>query len=312
VGVPNVAEATIGGGLSADVSMTLSNPNNLEKERPFLGDLGSDLFEIGGQITAGASAGIKVGVTVLGNFIGYQHEWDFGTKTLFSFGGATSVPIPPELTKATVPPVALATYDPASKSLIINAGSFADQRNYSPDTIDENFTVEQSGFDLNHFLFKPTYTVTAFGISQTYGGNAEPIDTILADMGDGDDTLTFEDITQPLVYAQGGDGNDRITMQNCACDTSLIGGNGDDTLEGGDGKNALYLDGGIGDAMSAPRQLCKSMAAWTRMRGSPLMTRQKPPTRTFSSACRGSAMSSIASPYSATTDRSAARFTIAN
>jgi Ca2+-binding RTX toxin-like protein len=66
---------------------------------------------------------------------------------------------------------------------------------------------------------------------------------IVVSGGNGDDTISLDNVALPPAQLFGGNGNDVLTGGSGA--DQLFGGNGDDTLNGGDGND--ILDGGAGD-----------------------------------------------------------------
>jgi hypothetical protein len=234
IGIPDVAELLPGGGFKANVLMNLSNPNNVDKLRPFLGDLGPGLFNVSGELDATASVTLKVGFDLFGTWIGIDHKWEYLSGTIFKFDTST-LPVPNEFKPP--PPVipVLAQYDPTQRTLTLAAGDFASLRNDADlaSIIDENFTVRRTA--------DGALTVSAFGFTQRFD---QPIDKVIALMGDGNDTLTVYEQASPTEYLiDGGAGDDTIDV-NGNVNVDIFGGPGNDTIDGGGGWDHINVNGG--------------------------------------------------------------------
>jgi hypothetical protein len=255
VGIPSVVTATVEGGLEANLFANIGNPLNQDKIRPFVpGHLSNYLFTAGGTIDARAFFRFRAGFSVLGEFIGVDITKDFASVRLLDFnvGGVDggNIPIPQELTEASIPPAVLGLKTGSHLELFV--GNLANQRgSANPTETREHFQIsrvynrQQVG---SIFLTTPadTIEVRAFGFVQRFSG----IRTLNASFGSGDDVVTIADDKVgnlfPIRYTiDGGDNNDSISMEGSA-NVTLRGGNGNDTLEGGLGVNSIEVYGDAG------------------------------------------------------------------
>lgn len=135
---------------------------------------------------------------------------------------ASDTPPPP-------PPPKLACVE--EETLVLNLGSSepCGSRNIGEGEINETFVVEEVG--------DGEYTVTAFGLTQTYDG----VTDILAEGEEGDDKIELVSVTVPAILS-GGEGND--ILQSGAGDDTLSGGPGHDTINGNDGADTINGDAG--------------------------------------------------------------------
>ncbi len=254
-------EFTVTGGLTGSLHANIDNPTNTPKIRPFDGGLTSQLFDVSGSLNAVLDATLKAGVTIpIVGFVGFDKTWTFASATLFQFN-TTTIPIPADLIPPVSQPVTLYTYDSSTHTLTLNAGPNASLRGPDglPDQEDETFTIDHNYY---FFLIVPPlfgntqvtrayfsrYTISGMGFTQTFDGE---VDSIVADMGSGNDTLTVIDQFSPTVYTlDGGDGNDTIDVQGDV-QVHITGGAGDDTIEAGNGSTnpnlASSVDGGTGN-----------------------------------------------------------------
>ncbi|KAM3116326.1 calcium-binding protein [Phormidesmis sp. 146-33] len=239
-------------------------------------------FASEGKIQVGANAWLEhITFNPIKGFLGLitgdfdklvdRYEKNLVTFDLFDFGNGTqgSAQLPPNL----------ASYDAASRTLVLNIGTRADQRNVSQTVIDEQFNI------------MPDVLVSAFGYQDTYSGISKVVafadvgnDVISVDIpaiaelhgGAGDDNLYGSSLADQLFGDEGsdrlsgrgsddllygGEGNDRLygdegndTLFGEAGDDLLEGGIGNDQLNGGEGNDELYgrvgldvFNGGVGD-----------------------------------------------------------------
>jgi hypothetical protein len=115
----------------------------------------------------------------------------------------------------------------------------------TPGALDDNLDIAQAG---------STYTITRRGgqrISPATAGCTQngpsqvicnqAVPSLSVALGDGNDTLTTNNVTTPLLIA-GGPGND--TLAGGAGNDVLDGGDNNDTLDGGAGVDDLFGEGG--------------------------------------------------------------------
>jgi len=254
VGLTDVVEFVARGGLTSNVTISLSNPNNKDRLRPTEGDLGDRLFDAIGTVDAFAEVKFKVGFEVLGEWIGFEKSWPFANANIFTFDTA-SVPVPNNMrpTPPTNTPPQLARYDAATRTLTLNVGNDAYLRGAAFAGIkNENFTIKRvtskavtgSGgvFDPAGIVNGPLI-VSAFGYSQVFTGE---IDTVIATMDDGNDRLRIVDLLGSAdYYIDAGDDDDVVNVDGNV-NVNIQGGFGDDKLDGGSGKDYITIDGGFG------------------------------------------------------------------
>jgi hypothetical protein len=242
-----IAQASVTGGIVANVNFTLHDPNNDGKVRP--SEIASDLakgplalFDVSGEVDAVLQATLQVGVEVFGHLIGYQQTFDLADVKLLDFGGAN-------VSDDNVPPAAppLATFDATTGVLTLNMGPNAGARTGGNTTDgDEDFTVTP-------FASLPDGTqvviVGAFGQAEIF-----PARKIYAEGGLGNDTITIEPgVTVPVELwgdfnpvthpGHSGDfGNDVLTAS--VGPAVLHGGGGDDQLVAGSGDAQMFGDSG--------------------------------------------------------------------
>jgi hypothetical protein len=258
VGVPGVVTATVEGGLQADLHAAIANPQNQAKIRPFVTSpqphLSQYLFTANGTIQARAFFRFKAGVTILGKHIGVDILKNFANVTLLNFdvGGVDggNVPIPADLTEASIPPAVLGLQSGTTLTLFV--GTQAGSRgSANSGEAREYFEISRVSSRINlggFWATRPSDTieVRAFGFTQAFTG----VRRVQADFGSQDDVLVIHD-TRNLNFFKiqydinGGDGNDKIVMDGEA-DVTLRGGSGNDTLDGGRGDNSIYLYGDAG------------------------------------------------------------------
>ena len=143
--------------------------------------------------------------------------------------------------------------------LHLNIGTRAGDRIDDPDLPGaELFTTDRDEFfAIGAGVNDNEVIVSAFGITQTFSD----VTSIIANAGQGDDTIIISQDVVVDVTLNGGTGDDRLIagggrailkgddgndyLQGGAANDSLEGGDGDDNLRGGDGSDTL--DGNAGD-----------------------------------------------------------------
>ena len=133
----------------------------------------------------------------------------------------------------------------------MNAGPNAQLRNTGDEQQqkDESFTIDH----VSHLLlFLPgsglivadQFDVSAFGITQRFTG--PDVDRLYADMGDGKDTIKVTDPFSSTLYSlYGGDDDDNINIDGNV-DEYIDGGDGNDTIDAGNGLVSDHANGVIG------------------------------------------------------------------
>ena len=239
-----VAEADVEGGFTGGVETFFPNGSLRFTDiaegcffNPFTGELDAD---------------VALRITIGFGIFSWSHRIVFAEVTLADFsadcGGSNGG------TAVESAGGALATPDPdliVGPDLMLNVGDSAHLRiinNVHGTDVGEVYAIANATTS-NGDILNPVNTalpgvlaVHAFGITENYGSAANPMVTITAHLGLGDDSLSLApDVTQKLI-AFGDDGNDRI--YGGAGDDEIHGGAGDDTLVGNGGNDKIYGDAG--------------------------------------------------------------------
>jgi Ca2+-binding RTX toxin-like protein len=126
-----------------------------------------------------------------------------------------------------------------SGDLRLNMGKFADQRlNGDLTDIGENFTVTHAGGTAGDETIHVSSTLPD---SKTL--TFEHVKKVVADGGEGIDTITMNGIQSPMEIS-GGAGDDTINLTGSTGNAVIHGDAGDDTITGGAGNDVIY--GGLG------------------------------------------------------------------
>ena len=241
---------TAGGGLDGSLHAGLSHPANYNPANPrlriFAGDFSSgNLFDVNGRLDAHANLRLKAGIDTPVGFLGYDHTWNLASANLFKFDTA-HIAMPGALIAPPPTPVQLYTYDLSTHTLTLKAGLNADARGVGVGVIDEKFTVTRISELI--FLGGPggpstsyydTFDISAFGVTQRFQGR---VDRLIANMGDGDDTIKVNDEQGHTLYLlDGGNGDDTIDIDG-SVKVEIAGGAGHDTIDAGNGENSGHLN----------------------------------------------------------------------
>jgi hypothetical protein len=240
-----VFQAGVSGGISADLHLWASDPNGTGKFH--LNDVlnnglqaADHLFNASGDVEASLTAFIKVGVEVLGKFVGYEKDFDLASVKLIDFGTSsiTGNPYQPP------PDLQLATPDPKDPSrLLLNMGQRAKFLTKKDPALrsqtDVSFTVTHDSDTPNG---GEVLSVSAFGFQQQFG-MATGIKTIVVDGLDGNDVITIGKSVRAGAEITEGNGNDQI--QYLGTGNALIdAGDGNDLIQGGSGYNHIRTGSG--------------------------------------------------------------------
>ncbi|MCW2965427.1 MAG: hypothetical protein JWO17_2679 [Actinomycetia bacterium] len=136
------------------------------------------------------------------------------------------------------PPPHLAQEDDASGTLILKIGPNTPGRNLAEDVKNEKIIVRQLD---NNPGDGHKFSVTAFGLTQDYPEEGHPlIKRIFANGGDGQDTITMQPGVESQNTVAGG-----ISTQtfDVTVPTELCGGSEHDVIEGGAGNDVIVGDG---------------------------------------------------------------------
>jgi hypothetical protein len=266
-----VFSAGVSGGLRGNFDFHLNGPQKL---RP--SEILPCSFAVSGSLEAFLQIFARVGVELpIIGFVGFETRFDIAKSRLvdlsYSCIGNPFQP-PPSLRLAMPPGMADANPSnpqefvlrPAANGVLtLNMGPslLRSQRNFQTLQTDENFTITHD----NPRPVDPPNTeaviVSAFGYSQRYAG----VSRIVANAGDGNDTIIINPGVTSPAELRGGTGTKQLTYGGSgeafldleqASGTAvggsglnhLYGGVGNSTLVGGDGPNYLYG----GDAQNVP------------------------------------------------------------
>lgn len=222
LGIPGVVGAGIAGGVVTTLAADLVDNDGDGKFR------GSEFFDGGCIIALQGSMDIELEVFV--RLLGSRHDFPFGEFNIAQFDLTPNCPFLAGQSGDENTVLA----DRSNETLTLLVGDLADQRSIAADTIDENYSVTHRGSDM---------VVSAFGKEQTFDLRFFDITRIVANAGDGNDTIIIDDSVRAEVELDGGRGND-----------VLRGGSGENTLRGRSGNDILIgnqavdnLDGGAND-----------------------------------------------------------------
>ncbi|MBI9016788.1 MAG: right-handed parallel beta-helix repeat-containing protein [Phycisphaerae bacterium] len=230
------ASAGVEGGLKTTVTADLADSDGDGKVRfdEFSG------FDLDGEISCYVDLYAKVSASFLGFGGSDKYTYELVDITLIDFTISNDASI-------YNPPV-LATMD--NGTLYLNMG---DRASYALNGGEKPFTTSTAinGFVIKNYLDldigsdvaeefevvnsgSGTVIVKAWGFEQEYGSFENPITSIVANAGMGNDTIEINGGVIIPTYLDGGDGDDY-----------LKGGSGVDTITGGSGSD--YIDGSSGD-----------------------------------------------------------------
>lgn len=230
VGLPDVVELTADGGLTTDLTISLSTNTSSQKIRPLAGELGSSLFAVNGTMDALAQVTFKAGFELLGEWIGIDKSWPFAKYNIYKFDTA-SVAVPPSMQPVPSTPPQLARYDAAQRVLTLNAGADAHLRGAQLGSAkDENFTIRR--------LPTGGLAVSAFGYVQKFAG---PFDRVDALLDDGDDRLRVIDPSSNTFYFISAGDDDDVVNVDGRVKVYIDGGRGNDNLDGGSGRESIDI-----------------------------------------------------------------------
>ena len=245
-----VFEAGVGGGITGTVTLTANDPNNDGlgvdgKLRPkeIISDFQMGplcLLDATGSISASLDAYIKVGFDTPFGFVGYQHDFQLASTTLLDFSlGCASMPVSPPVLATVL----------GDGTLRLNMGT------YAADRVNGDITDGNEDFKVTHVSTQgdgtETVDVQAFNYVQEYSG----VKKIYAEGGKGNDQITVAaGVISPAELwgdfnpgnpDNGGAtdfGNDTISAGDGA--TTIHGGGGDDQLSAGSGAATIFGDAG--------------------------------------------------------------------
>ncbi len=230
------AKAGVEGGLKLTVSADLTDTDNDGKVRfnEFAG------FDLEGEISCYVDLYAKVGASFLGIGGSTKYTLELVDITLvdFTVSNDDSVYNPPVLATMENGTLYLNMGDRAEYALnggekpytYVSAMNGARYKSYLDiavgSDVSEEFEIVNAG--------SGKVIVKAWGFEQEYGSLEDPVTSIVANAGAGNDIIELKGGLMVPSYLDGGSGDDR-----------LMGGSGIDTISGGSGND--YIDGGSGD-----------------------------------------------------------------
>ncbi len=190
-----------------------------------------DIFVVHGTLTVDIFAYFWVGIDLfIGEITLYSGSYDIYNATIFSFGYDPTVSTP----------VSLATRDTSDPTVLtLDLGSHSNQQGTGTNTNNpnQNYEVSQES--------NGSVDVTANGITQNYTG----VNKIVADLGDGNSSVKFDNGFTKDVTITGGDGNNVVSLGGVVGDPLINLGNGnntitaaqaDTTIVAGNGNNKIF------------------------------------------------------------------------
>lgn len=269
-----IFEPYVKGQLTADISITVDGQPNVDldgdtEKLRFTdafppGEFGECVLETAGGIDGAIVIGVKIGVEVLGEFIGVDFNTTLAEGEIINLDSGCITPWDHDVVLAGQEDVTVFKdaqdhnafhLDPALNPngiLTLNVGPNAQYRFFKSDPNDPEYVVnEQIGVvhadPISGDLPGEAVYVSAFGMVQRYDG----VKKIVVVGGTGNDSISIgEDIGVPATL-HGDDpndpqatGDDHLSYLGTAS-ANLFGEDGDDVLVGGAGINALA--GGAGD-----------------------------------------------------------------
>lgn len=261
-----IFSATVGGFVSTDdsgiepVSITIDDPNNDGKLR--FAEFQQDGFDTSGRFVAALGIEVKVGVTVLGKFIGFKKRFDIASTIIVDL----NTPDPNAPVIPTGPILASQPDENGTIELYVGASAHlrqqVSQTNGDDRIIIRNIETTAQGETIEIALLQEWVVaglpVTEFWVTQTISG-------VQAIAGYGDLGDLIIDVLPGVnvdVHFEGGQGRAEFLYNGAGSaylkagedDSYLLGGQGGNILFGGPGNDTLVLgpggnlaSGGLGD-----------------------------------------------------------------
>jgi hypothetical protein len=278
VGIADLASLTINGGVSTGdggndpIALTLVDPDNdgqgadgklrANELADDISNFPNCIFNVSGKIEGSLFIELRVGVDVpFVGFVGYEHDFPLASGTILDFSSHSrcNPSTPP-------PPPVLASQPDANGQVTLFMGPNASQRQNVPQDSDPDADHIDETFEISHLGGSPgdeTIGVTAYGYTQ----RIDHVKSVYADGGDGNDSVTMDKGVLSDAELHGGTGNDNLTYLGKghaklygdggddhltagpeSQTSELHGGGGNDFLTGGGGADQLFGEGGPSDA----------------------------------------------------------------
>jgi Ca2+-binding RTX toxin-like protein len=175
-----------------------------------------------------------------------NHTWAEDGGELFSL----DFQCPDDATSEQIAKAVLAKKE-GDGQLVLLVGERANERNVSPNEINENYVVRHDGGSKDD----ESVTVYAFGAKQSFTG----IKSILAVAHNGNDVIEIAPEVLSSAIITGGDGEDKLTLGNGGGmlfggphRDFLYGGTGKDSISGQEGDDEIYGRGGDDSLFGGP------------------------------------------------------------
>lgn len=237
-----IAEAGVKGGIYAEIKFNLNDPDGDGRVRvsEIIANAKKDIrciFDISGEVYAEAS----LFLTLHFFFFDVNMEWKFLRITILKFEITCPTPVLAHFTDG--PALGSNNFDGrgGSGKLILHMGKYASLRAVD-DTADgdEIFILKSVEGDPGS-PDGETVEVSFNGVKQTFYG----VKSVVADAGEGNDTLDLKDLLSPAGTAGAPDGRGNEL-------DGIFGGNGNDLILASQGAGGRYHGGEGNDTITAP------------------------------------------------------------
>ena len=249
-----VISATVGGGVGATAGITANDVDedgfsDNDGRSPIAPLLASGcIFEIGGEIFAGLNVNVSIG---WGPF-SFSRTFDLFQVVLVSF----EIGCEGQSGEGALVNYGLATFEDLGPfedgTLRLNAGIEDAQyrviNDVAGEDIAEAFVIRPlADAEGNDVETGPSsvLTVKGFGLEITYGESDDPVERIVAAMGEQADSVYIDPLLTQAAEISGGEGDD--LLYGAAGNDVLRGGAGNDELFGGSGGDLFVFNAGDGE-----------------------------------------------------------------
>jgi hypothetical protein len=258
-----VISATVGGGVGATAGITANDVDedgfsDNDGRSPIAPLLASGcIFEIGGEIFAGLNVNVSIG---WGPF-SFSRTFDLFQVVLVSF----EIGCEGQSGEGALVNYGLATFEDLGPfedgTLRLNAGIEDAQyrviNDVAGEDIAEAFVIRPlADAEGNDVETGPSsvLTVKGFGLEITYGESDDPVERIVAAMGEQADSVYIDPLLTQAAEISGGEGDDLLygaagndVLNGDGGNDLLFGEGGDDTLFGGSGGDLFVFNAGDGE-----------------------------------------------------------------
>ncbi len=260
-------------------------------------------FQASGELDAGLFVFAKLGVDILGNFVGVEEDLNIATVKLLSFGSNSSL-------QSQGPALASWVNQNAGELRLASLGA-SETFTVAPDPDDPTGALGDVDVTAEGTTqeFKGVKQIDATTSSGTNAITIEPGVRASASLkgGSGDDTFTYLGAGNATLVA--GTGDDQLTFNGSGAGATLEGGSGDDTLLGATGNDRLTAGSGTTEVHAGTgRDTLDGGSVPTRSTGKSAMARRpsretRPIARSRSAAPRPPSSSPLRPPAPASRSR---------